>query len=714
VITKPMEKITLNTPVSHLKGIGRRYEQALKDAGIEQVKDFLFYFPFRYDDYSKITLIKNLKLGEKVTIEGKIKDVEKKATFRRRMSIIEALVEDKTGSMRLIWFNQPFLKNSLRKGQTYRFSGKTDFNKGYLTINNPTFEKTNTKAVNTGRLLPVYHENSTLTSRWLRKQVFPLLYLSKKIPETLPQPLLKEYDLMTLPEAITEVHFPLSEKSKDASRYRLAFEELFLIQLHLGKQRLKWKKHTAPKIPIDLKNVRSFVKKLPFKLTDAQRKSAWEIIQDLSKTHPMNRLLEGDVGAGKTVVAAIAALVTAKKDYQTVFLAPTEILAEQHFKTLKEFLGKFTSQSEIGLFTRSQSRTAYKKLQRKEFLKKLKEGKIKIISGTHALLQTDVEFSNLGLVIIDEQHRFGVEQRAHLQKEIRKKSKNTPHLLSMSATPIPRTLALAVYGDLELSIVNELPKGRQEILTRIITPARRDQMYEFIKKEVEKGRQIFVICPLIEEQNKEELDYFSKDYWEKRQQIEVKAAVHEQKNLKKNIFPKFKIGLLHGKLKSKEKEKVMDEFKKGKIDILVSTSVVEVGVDIPNATVMLIEGAERFGLAQLHQFRGRVGRGKHQSYCFLSLSEGGVTANRRLNALVKCSDGFALAEKDLAIRGPGEFIGTRQSGLPDLTMASLSDTNLISTTSQAAKNILKKSSNLNKYPILEKRLESFRKHYHGE
>jgi len=732
-------EVTLNTNIAKLKGIGWKYQSALADRGIKTVRDLLFCFPFRYDDFSEIKEIRELQTGEKVTIEAKLESVEKKVTFRRRMSIVEALISDDTGSMKIIWFNQPYIINALRKGEVYRFSGKVDFNSGFLTLTNPSFEKTEGPSVNTGRLLPVYHEDGTITSRWLRRQIFPLLPFAKEVPETLPSFLLENYSLISLPESVKEIHFPSSTAKKEAAKRRLAFEELFLIQLYLGLMKIKWRKNAALEIKLDVDVIKKFVKSLPFQLTSAQRRAAWEIVQDLAKPYPMNRLLEGDVGSGKTVVAAIAALIAAKSGFQTVILAPTEILALQHFKTFKKMLLDFLPSSQIGVFTRSQRRTAGKKQNKTGFLKKIAKGRIKILSATHAVLQENVNFDKLALVVIDEQHRFGVAQRSHLQKKIADLSKQIPHLLSMSATPIPRTLALAVYSDLELSILNEMPSGRQKIITKIVAPANREKMYEFIRKQLQRGRQAFVICPLIEDKSEGTDMYFISDCGDNRipvrpslpdfviqaglgergypvatEQQEVKAVKKEQKNLAEKVFPEFKVGLLHGRMKGKEKEKIMLDFKNKKIHILVSTSVVEVGVDVPNATAMLIEGAERFGLAQLHQFRGRVGRGGHQSFCFLALTEGGAAANRRLNALVKSNDGFTLADQDLKIRGPGEFVGTRQSGLPDLTMANLSDSELIKIARGAAGLVLSKSPDLSDFPVLRTRLTIFKKQFHGE
>lgn len=713
--------LTLNTYLDNIKGIGPRYAEALAKKNILKVKDLLFYFPFRYENFSKEKAIRDLHPGEKVTITGKLKSFHKKVTFRRRMSIIEGIASDDTASLKIIWFNQPYLTNSLNKGEVYRMSGKVDYNNGFMTLTNPAFEKIDSPSINTAGLLPVYHEDYIINSRFLRRVIFPLLPLSRAIPETLPEMLLKNYKLMGLSEAIREIHHPSSEIKRTKARERLAFEELFLIQLYLGQKKFKWRKNTAPVIDPNVETIKKFVNGLPFKLTDAQRRSSWEIVQDLTKRYPMNRLLEGDVGSGKTIVAAIAALITAKSKNQVVMLAPTEILAMQHFKSLKNLFKGFFKPSEIGIFTRSNKKVASGKCSKKEFLKRLNLGKIKIIAATHAILQKEIKLRQLGLVIIDEQHRFGVAQRSHLQNQISALGKKIPHLLSMSATPIPRTLALAIYSDLELSILNELPKGRQKIITKIVAQANRRKMYDFIRAEINKGRQAFVICPLIEDKDNEDgamenYSYFLKSSpsYQEIQKREVKAVKKESELLKKKIFPEFKVAMLHGKMKGEEKNKIMQDFKKLKSHILVSTSVIEVGIDIPNATIMLIEGAERFGLAQLHQFRGRVGRGEHQSFCFLLLSEGGIRANKRLEALVKNYNGLKLAEEDLKLRGPGDFIGIRQSGLPDLTMANLSDGELIKIARGAASLILSKSPGLNEFPTLKTRLKSFMKKFHRE
>jgi ATP-dependent DNA helicase RecG len=515
-----------------------------------------------------------------------------------------------------------------------------------------------------------------------------------------------------------QIHFPDSYKDAETAKKRFSFEELFNLSIFVLRERLKLAKENAAAIAADIELMKKFTESLPFKLTDAQRRCAWQILQDMEKPRPMNRLLEGDVGSGKTVVAAMAALNAVKGGCQAAFLAPTEILAKQHHKTVSSLLEKFDIK--IGLITGKENFVGNEKITRRELVKRAIEGKIDILIGTHAIIQdyypsttakTPVQFKNLALVVIDEQHRFGTEQRAKLcrQKDF------IPHLLSMTATPIPRTLSLTVYGDLDLSVIDELPKGRKKIITKIIQPKDKKSTYEFIRQQVKEGRQAFVICPRIEPPKVSEED-LERGLFDERNLswMDVKAVKQEYEKLSKEIFPDLKIGMLHGKMKSQEKENIMWEFKEKVIDILVSTSVVEVGVDIPNASVMMIEGSEKFGLAQLHQFRGRVGRAEHQSYCFLFTDTPGFIVNRRLKALVNCDNGFELAEKDLAIRGPGDFTGQRQWGIPDLAMASLTDTILVSKARNDAKAILEKDPELKKYPLLKEKIKEYKTRIHLE
>jgi ATP-dependent DNA helicase RecG len=681
--------MNLSTPIEEITRVGPQYQKKLKKLGIKTVSDLLFHFPHRYDDFSNVVPISEVKAGVVNSIQGKILEIENTKTWKKRMILTQALVGDRSGAIKVIWFNQPYLLNILKSGDFVSLAGKVAFREGETYLSSPAYEKIpnyksqipNRDLTHTGRLVPVYPETEGLSSRWLRVILRPLLLKFKnEIEDPLPENIRQTYQLFPLKTALWQIHFPDSLKLAKAAQERFAFENLFFIELRVLKERQKLLKEKARIIPLNLKLIQEFVKSLPFKLTAAQKKVAWQILKDLEKPRPMNRLLEGDVGSGKTVVAAMAALNTVKADYQAVLMAPTEILAKQHFQEISKLLKKFNLK--IGLLTG------------KEKTKK----EVDILIGTHALIQDKVKFKNLALVIVDEQHRFGVEQRARLcqQKEF------IPHLLSMTATPIPRTLALTIYGDLDLSLIDELPKGRKKIITKVISPEERVKAYQFIRKEVKKGRQVFVVCPRIEK-NERNLSW-----------AEVKAVKEEYQKLSKEVFPDFKIGMLHGKMKTEEKEKVMKDFKKGKIDLLVSTSVVEVGIDVPNATLMMIEGAERFGLSQLHQFRGRVGRSKYQSFCFLFTESPAKKTQKRLEALISSENGFKLAEKDLEIRGPGEIFGKSQWGVPDLAMDSLKDIFLVEKTRQAAKEILTEDPELKKHPLLREKLEEFQKRVHLE
>jgi ATP-dependent DNA helicase RecG len=693
--------LNLQIPLDQISFIEKKYLKKLEQLGARTVRDFLYFFPTRYDDFSKAAKISELKVGENSTIIGKIKTIQNIRTWKKRMTITEALAEDETGPIRIIWFNQPFLIRNIQKGKVYRFSGKLNLDSNGLYISSPLYELANRAPTNTGRLVPVYPETRGITSRWIRWKISQLLkkYLNE-IPEVIPNAILKRQSLIGAQEAIQELHFPSSLEKVKTAQKRMAFEEMFLIQLVSVRARKDWDNSRATKIIFDEKLVKKFVDSLSFRLTDAQKKSAYQILKDIEKPHPMNRLLEGDVGSGKTVVAAIAALEVMMAGYQTAIMAPTEVLARQHFETFGKVLKGFSQK--IGLLTNSESRTFWKKNTRKNFLGKIKRGDIKILIGTHALIQKSVEFHKLALAIIDEQHRFGVEQRARLQKaaaNLKDNLKNSvPHLLSMTATPIPRTLALAFYGNLDLSLLDELPKGRKKIITEIIALASRQRVCDFIRSEVKKGRQAFFIFPLIEESEK----------------ISGRAATEEHEKLSEDIFPDLRIGLLHGRMKPKDKEEVMLKFKNKEYDVLVSTSVIEVGVDVPNATIMVIEGSERFGLAQLHQFRGRVGRSDHQSHCFLFTDSPSTVTNKRLKALVDSEDGFALAEKDLEIRGPGQFIGTRQSGLADTAMRHLSDVKLIQEARIEAQSLFEFDPKLKQFPILKNTLDKFDRDIHLE
>lgn len=696
--------LNLSSKIENIKKVGPAYLKKLHRLNIKTIQDLFFHFPRRYDDFSKRVLISQLKQGQIATIQAEISEIKNTRipyrNLRKKMILTEALVKDKSGTIKIIWFNQPYLIDTLKKGKIANFSGKLTFAKKTLSLSNPVYEMVGIEkdTTHTGRIIPIYPETAGLSSRYLRYLIKPLLPLTDKISDFLPQQIKQEFNLFNLNQAIKQIHFPDNPVSTQKARQRLAFDEFFLIQLSTIKQKQKLAQEKASNISFDQKLIKTFVKNLPFKLTDDQRISTWEILQDINQDKPMNRLLNGDVGSGKTIIAIISALETAKAGFQTALMAPTEILAKQHFETFNQFLKK--SNLKIALLTSSEA-SLNKKTTSALLKKKIANGEIDIIIGTHSLIQKGLSFKNLALTIIDEQHRFGVAQRAALQKriyQIEDGLPTIPHLLSMTATPIPRTLALTLYGDLDISLIKKMPQGRKKIITKIITPDDRQKTYDFIKNQIKQKKQAFVICPLIDESEKDMM-------------TEVKSVTQEYEKLSKKIFPQLKIAMLHGKLKPKEKENIMKEFQKGKTDILISTSVVEVGVDIPNATVMMIEGADRFGLAQLHQFRGRIGRGKDQSYCFLFTDSLTQKTNQRLKAISISQDGFELAEKDLKIRGAGDFLGTRQWGLPDLIMASLNDINLIKQTRQAASIVLEKNLiNQN----LEKKLKKFQRNIHLE
>jgi ATP-dependent DNA helicase RecG len=727
--------VQINSPIESIPRISAAYSKRLNRLGIKTIKDLIYHFPFRYDDLSKIVKIGDIKINETVTIHGEIINIKTIRTFKKKMFLTEALIKDESGTTRAVWYNQPFLMRTLKKGTKISLAGKASYDGKTLYFSNPAHERIDPQAPSdlrhTGRLIPVYPETARLTSRWLRYIL--KLILPKTLPEFkdfLPLEIKKSQRLIELKEALNKIHAPKNQEEIGQARRRLGFDEIFLIQLFVLEQKLKWQKKASPKIKFAPDLIKNFVASLPFKLTNAQRKAAWEILQDLEKPKPMNRLLEGDVGSGKTVVAAIAALQCAKAGYQATFMAPTEILAQQHFNEISKLFKNLGL--EVGLLTASECKISYdlpigkkqevESCKKNELIQKISEGKTQVIIGTHALIQDKVHFKNLGLIIVDEQHRFGVNQRAALQKSVVKIEDglpaSIPHLLSMTATPIPRTLALTIYGDLDLSLLNEMPKGRQKIITKIVAPSNRQKAYDFIREQIKNGQQAFVICPRIEKTNGES-QMANSNNWQsaisnKRTWDDVKAVKEEFEKLSKEIFPDLKIVMLHGKLKAKEKEKIMADYKNKKTDILVSTSVVEVGIDIPNATVMMVEGSERFGLAQLYQFKGRVGRGEHQSYCFLFTESSSRATWQRLKAIATAKNGLELAEKDLAIRGPGEFYGTRQWGLPDLTMASLSDAELIKSCRKEAEKLLAKDAELENYPLLKEKLKNFQESLHLE
>ena len=705
----------LSLPIEKLKNVGPRNIARLYKLGIKTVKDLLWHFPVRYEDYSKVVQISDIEPGQKVNIQGEVLKMNNRMIFPKRMSITNALIGDETGAVKVVWFNQPYIANTLKEGTLVSLAGKANLDKHGLYISSPTYEKINDiefknyNLTHTGGLIPVYPETEGVTSKYLRFLVKPILN-DMDISDPLPPEVIGKYKLLSLKEALHKIHYPLGEGEAQAAKERLAFDDLILFQLKALLERRKLNQLKSVQVKFDQELIKNFISELPFELTRDQKVAAWEILKDLQKSYPMNRLMEGDVGSGKTVVALIGAVQVAKSGFQAVFMAPTEVLAHQHFKTMSELLGDNIN---AGLLTGSGAKLNGKVIEKSELKKKIYSGEVGIVIGTHAVIQKGVQFKNLAFVIIDEQHRFGVSQRAALIKN--SESKFVPHLLSMTATPIPRTLALTIYGDLDISIIKEKPKNRQKIITKVISPNQRKSAHKFIRDEVVAGRQVFVVCPRIE------LADPTKEIKGKNGQskmnvmwAEVKAVEEEYKKLSEEIFPDLKVAMLHGKMKPKEKNEVMDKFKEKKYSILVSTSVVEVGVDISNATIMMIENSERFGLAQLHQFRGRVGRGEHQSYCLLFTSSAEKNTNQRLRALAECDDGFLLAEKDMAIRGPGEFFGVKQSGLPDLAMASLANVELIKKARLEARLLLKEDSNLTNNPLLKERLEKFQRLTHFE
>ncbi|MGH7156585.1 MAG: ATP-dependent DNA helicase RecG [Candidatus Saccharimonadales bacterium] len=670
----------LSSGITELKGVGSELAKKLAVLGVRTIDELIEDFPRRYEDYSNITSVKSLRPGS-VTIRAKINSVAGRYV-RRGMHITEAIASDDTASVRLVWFNQPYRAGAIKHGQDYFIAGEYALRRGRFSIANPSVELVSSFPVNTARIIPVYRETKGLKSSQIRKLIREALQLVNDLPEHLPTWLLKEKDLVNYPQAVSEIHFPSSVPALEQAKKRLAFEEIFELTLAalLNKQEITHEKGLA--IPFKEQLSKQFVASLPFKLTDAQRKVVWQIYQDMAKSQPMNRLVEGDVGSGKTVVAAMAALMAMEQDFQVALMAPTEILARQHAETLYKLLDSVGYAGQVGLLLGSLKPDAKKTTQAK-----IANGEVRLIVGTHALIAEKVDMHKLGLIIIDEQHRFGVAQRKKLQA----KAGHMPHVLHMTATPIPRSLALTLYGELDISILDEMPLGRQVIKTKIVSPISKQKLYEQIDKELQSGRQMFVVCPLIAEPDNS-----------------TGLSVEEvYKQLTERDFKHRKVTMLHGRMKTTEKEQVMADFLAHKTDILVSTTVIEVGVDVPNASIMLIMGAERFGLAQIHQLRGRVGRGAYQSYCFLMPGDS-KAPSQRLRALESTTDGFKLAELDLELRGPGAIYGIIQHGLLDLRVASLSDTKLIASARTTAQQFIDKKENLARYPHLATRVAALR------
>ncbi len=679
--------LDFETPVSNIKGVGEKKRAALERMGIRTVNDLLFTYPRRHDDYSKLKPIGNLWYGDDVTIIGSVESVTTRSVRSGKMKIVEALISDKSGAIRATWFNQPWMEGQLNKAKQVVLSGLVEQYLGRLVMNSPEWEPLSKKQLHTNRIVPVYPLTKDITQKWLRRIIHDTVEkYAPYLPDPLPEEIREEIDLPALSNAVQEIHFPDTDNSLQKARQRLAFDELFLMQMGVLKQKWQWEnlQGTVFDCPDDW--LQKQVENLPFQLTSAQEKALGQIREDLKSGRPMNRLLQGDVGSGKTVLAALASMIVIREEAQAALLAPTSILAEQHYQNLKEL---FTGQE--GNLAENQIRLligATPENEKAVIRQGLADGQIKLIIGTHALLQEPVLFKNLKLTVIDEQHRFGVEQRGTL----RQKGEN-PHLLVMTATPIPRSLALTIYGDLDLTVIDELPPGRQPVETHVLYPSELERAYSLVRRQVDLGNQAFIIYPLIEESDK----------------IEGKAAVEEFNQLQEEVFSKYKLGLLHGQMTAAEKDEVMTRFRNKEIQILISTTVVEVGMDIPNATVMLVEGADRFGLAQLHQLRGRVGRGDKQSYCILIPGSAEEVENQRLQAMIETNDGFILAERDLNIRGPGQFLGTRQSGYTELKLASITDLKMIERARELASALFKQDPELSQesHQILARAVKQF-------
>ncbi len=698
----------LNLPVIELNRVGAALEKRLLRIGIKTVEDLLFHFPFRYEDFSDVYSIAHLQAGMETTVRATIELIAAKRSPRKRTMITEAVVSDGSAQMRIVWFGQPYIAKALHVGDEVFFSGKVKDDMFGLQMVSPSYEKAikqenkKSNTIHTARIVPMYPLTTGITQKQIRMLMKQVVPLANKLEDWLPEDLRDRVDIMGLREALEQIHFPEDADSLRHAEKRLKFDELFLLQLRAEMIRQQVKRETAPVILFAEEKIKAFVNSLPFTLTKAQKIASWEILQDMEKLEPMNRLLEGDVGSGKTVVAAMAALDAVYAGYQVAIMAPTEILAKQHFASFQGLLPERKMVLVTGGGTSNwklETSETSKKKKREETKRYIGNGEAEIVIGTHALLTEDVQFENLGLVIVDEQHRFGVNQR----KTIRSKSgdeSTMPHFLSMTATPIPRSFALTLYGDLDLSIINEMPKGRKPVKTSFIQPHSRLAAYGFIKDQVVAGRQVFVVCPLIgNEQGTTNNEQIS----------DKKSVVEEYEKLSKHTFPDLRIAYLHGKMKTAEKDETMKQFSNGAIDILVSTSVVEVGVDIPNASVMMIEGAESFGLAQLHQFRGRVGRSEYQSYCFLFTDSDSQKVKERLQFFEKNTDGFKVAEYDLEVRGPGEVYGKMQSGMSELRFATMQDGGLIKLARDVARGI-----DFEKYSSLRERVEEWERGVHLE
>jgi ATP-dependent DNA helicase RecG len=705
----------------------KEQKKALERLGIKTCRDLLFHFPTRYNDISEIKNIAELKEGDDTVVYGKILSIKTSKAYRKKIPLTEAIIKDSTGKIKAVWFHQAYIAKMLPTGSFVKLKGKVTKKGETIYLANPEFEKTKELPIDSADSLfaahnkkqsffyPIYPESKGVTSRWFYHHILEVLKKSNldEIKDPIPENILKKYSLPKLKTAIIWIHNPQKQSDSVAARKRFAFEEIFFIQLERQKSRSEYEENPSFSIDVSKKDISDFVSRFPFNLTVAQKNAIKQILSDIKSNKPMSRLLEGDVGSGKTAVAttiAYAVISTHPKgqsfgNLQVAYMAPTEILAKQHFQSFIEYFKHIPVH--IGLITGSGCKKFPSKvnpsevtnISRAQLLRWVANGEIPILIGTHSLIQKTVGFENLALVIIDEQHRFGTAQRMKLVH----KDKIAPHLLSMTATPIPRTLALTIYGDLDLTLLDQMPTGRKQIVTDIVLPAQREKVYKKVRKELENGRQMYVICPRIDEPNPD-----------KALALNVRSVKTEAKQLKKDIFPEYEIDILHSKMKPKEKEETMQKFAEGKINILVATSVVEVGVNVPNATVIVIEGAERFGLAQLHQLRGRVLRSNHQTYCFIFSDTENKRSIERLKALKTAKNGFELSELDLNLRGAGELSGKKQWGISDLGMEAIKNIKMVGAARTQARKLIKEDPKLNNNPTIKTRLNSTNSEIHFE
>ncbi|MEK7631203.1 MAG: ATP-dependent DNA helicase RecG [Patescibacteria group bacterium] len=698
---------SLETPLSDLFRLTDIQKRALAKIGVQSAGDLLRYLPSRYTRASSIKAIKDISDGDTVAVEGKILSLEAKKTFQKRLRITEARIADQTGEITAVWFHQPYISKQLAKDDLVRLEGKVSDRKGSLFLSNPVYEKIGqlflAESV-TGSFLPVYPATRGASSRWIQFHILKTYEAirGETFTDPVPKEILARYNLPNLQTAIRAAHWPKSEKENEGARKRLAFDEIFFIQLSRMQERMRLEETASLPIPPDKKALDAFMASLPFSFTKTQEKVFEAITSDISKKTPMARLLEGDVGSGKTVIAAGAAALATNAGFQATYMAPTEILARQHFDTFSKLLG--TPFRKIGLLTSSEALVYPSKafggkpahISKAQLFKWLESGEVTVLIGTHALLSEKVRFRHLAFIVVDEQHRFGVRQRMRLAKSKSRDHEYNPHFLSMTATPIPRTLALTVFGDLDLSVLDELPPGRSPIITEVLLKPK-DRSWDFARSELEAGRQAYIICSRIDEGDDER-----------------KSVKKEYERMSKEIFPEFKSAMLHGKMTPRDKEKTLADFRENKIQILVATSVVEVGIDVPNATIMIVEGADRFGLAQLHQLRGRIGRGTHQSYFYAICESSAQTTLARLRALKNAKNGFELAERDLELRGPGELTGKNQWGLSDIGMEALKNIKMVEAARTEARALLERDRDLEKHPALKLAVSRMQSGYHFE